>query len=67
LARYPEIKAILNALVATFPGGGQEVAPEIISECQGVWRTLNAEVDIERREPQDVAQDYLAAHGLITP
>jgi osmoprotectant transport system substrate-binding protein len=67
LNTYPEIKAILNALVATFPGGGQDVTPEIISECQGIWRTLNAEVDIERREPHDVARDYLIAHGLITP
>ena len=67
LSTYPEIETILNALVATFPGGGQEVTPETICECQGIWRTLNAAVDIEKREPQDVARDYLAAHGLITP
>jgi len=67
LDTYPEIEAILNALVATFPGGGQDVTPEIISECQQIWQELNAAVDIGRKEPQDVAQDYLAAHGLITP
>lgn len=67
LDTYPEIKTILNALVATFPGGGQEVTPETISECQGIWRTLNAAVDIEKKEPQDVAHDYLVVHGLIRP
>jgi osmoprotectant transport system substrate-binding protein len=67
LNTYPEIETILNTLVATFPGGGHEVTPEIISACQQIWRKLNAAVDIEKKEPQDVARDYLAAHGLITP
>lgn len=67
LNRYPQIGEILNDLVATFPGDGKEVTPEIISECRGIWRQLNAAVDIERRQPQDVAHEYLVAHGLITP
>jgi len=67
LNKYPQIETILNSLVVTFPGGGEEVTPAVISECQEVWRQLNAAVDIERKEPQDVAHEYLVAHGLITP
>jgi osmoprotectant transport system substrate-binding protein len=67
LNKYPEIADILNKLSATFPGGGRAATPELVSACQKVWQELNAQMDIEKREPQDVARDYLAAHGLIKP
>jgi len=65
LERYPEIEEILNALVATFPGGGEEATPEIVAECQGVWQELNAKVNIDRLEADEVAREYLIEHGLI--
>jgi len=65
LNNYPEIADIINALVATFPGGGKQAIPVIVDECQSIWRQLNAMVDIERMEPRDVASKYLVEHGLV--
>lgn len=65
LDNNPEIEGILNELVATFPGGGESATAEIISECQQVWQELNAKVDIEMMEPDEVAREYLLQHGLI--
>jgi osmoprotectant transport system substrate-binding protein len=66
LAQYPEIADILNELVATFPGGGEEATPEIVAECQHFWAELNAKVDVDLIEPEDVAHEYLLAKGLIS-
>jgi osmoprotectant transport system substrate-binding protein len=65
LDMYPEIEDILNELVATFPGGGMEATPALVAQGQAVWQELNAKVDIELMEPEEVAHDYLVAHGLI--
>jgi len=66
LDEYPEIEGILNELVATFPGGGGLATPEIVAQGQAVWQTLNAKVDVDMIEPEDVAHDYLVGQGLIT-
>ncbi len=66
LSTYPEIEGILNDLVATFPGGGAAATPEIVTEGQKAWQELNAKVDIDKMEPEEVAHEYLIAHGLIT-
>ena len=66
LSTYSEIEGILNELVATFPGGGATATPEIVSEGQKAWQELNAEVDLDKLEPDEVAHAYLIAHGLIT-
>ena len=65
LDKYPEIADILNELVATFPGGGVASTPEIVAQGQQVWQALNAKVDIDKMEPDEVAHEYLVAHGLI--
>jgi osmoprotectant transport system substrate-binding protein len=65
LDMYPEIQDILFKLAAIFPGGGKAATPEIVTECQKIWQKLNAEVDIEKKEPGEVATDYLMQHGLI--
>jgi len=65
LDMYPEIEDILNELVATFPGGGMAATPALVAQGQAVWQELNAKVDIELMEPEEVAHDYLVAHGLI--
>jgi osmoprotectant transport system substrate-binding protein len=59
LVKHPEIAAILNKLVAAFPGGGSPATPEIVAECRKVWQKLNTEVDIEKMEPREVAHKYL--------
>ena len=59
LVKHPEIAAILNKLVAVFPGGGSPATPEIVAECRKVWQKLNTEVDIEKMEPMEVAHNYL--------
>jgi hypothetical protein len=51
--------------VDTFPGGGQPATPEIVAQGQAVWQELNAKVDIEKMEPDEVAREYLLQHGLI--
>jgi len=51
--------------VATFPGGGKLAAPEIVAEGQAVWQALNAKVDIDKMEPDEVAHEYLVKNGLI--
>ena len=66
LAQYPEIADILNELVATFPGGGEAATPEIVGEGQKAWQELNAKVDIDKMEPEEVAHEYLVANGLIS-
>ncbi len=66
LDQYPELEDILNELVATFPGGGQDATAQIISDCQSVWQGLNAEVDIDKLEPDEVAQSYLEDKELLT-
>ncbi len=65
LDKYPEIADILNELVTTFPGGGKLAAPEIVAEGQRVWQALNAKVDINKMEPDEVAHGYLVKNGLI--
>jgi len=65
LDKYPEIADIINALVATFPGGDERATPQIVSECQKIWQKLNEEVDIEKTEPKEVALHYLVQHSLI--
>lgn len=63
--RCPEVVNILKDLTATFPGGGRPATPEAIGACQKVWQELNAEVDIEKMEPTEVAHEYLRGQGLI--
>jgi osmoprotectant transport system substrate-binding protein len=65
LDKYPEIQDILYRLAATFPGGGKRATPEIVTECQKAWQKLNAMVDIDKKEPKEVAHEYLVEHGLI--
>jgi osmoprotectant transport system substrate-binding protein len=65
LDKYPEIADILNELVATFPGGGKSATPAIVAQGQKVWQALNARVDIDKMEPDEVAREYLVAQGLI--
>ncbi|MBW1996732.1 MAG: glycine/betaine ABC transporter substrate-binding protein [Deltaproteobacteria bacterium] len=65
LDQYPKIADIINRLVATFPGSGNSTTPKRVAECQKVWQELNAKVDIEKKEPQEVAREYLIAHGLV--
>jgi osmoprotectant transport system substrate-binding protein len=65
LDKYPEIEDIINELVATFPGGGQDATPSIIAQGQKVWQELNAMVSVNM-EPDEVARQYLLEHGLIS-
>jgi osmoprotectant transport system substrate-binding protein len=65
LDTYPEIAGILNELVASFPGGGQQATSEIVAEGQTVWQELNAKVKIDGMEPAEVAREYLVENGLI--
>ncbi len=65
LDKHPEIVDILNELVATFPGGGELAAPEIVAAGQTVWQALNASVDIDKMEPDEVAREYLIKNGLV--
>jgi len=65
LDENPEIEDILNELVATFPGGGESATAQIVSAGQQVWQELNAKVDIDKMEPDEVAHEYLVEHGLI--
>ncbi len=65
LDKYPEIAGILNELVATFPGGGELAIPEIVAEGQTIWQALNANVDINKMEPDEVAHEHLVKNGLI--
>ncbi len=65
LGKYPEIADILNELAATFPGGGKSATPAIIGEGQKTWQALNARVDIDKLEPDEVAREYLLKCGLV--
>jgi len=65
LDKYPEMADILHELVATFPGGGELAAPEVVAEGQKVWQELNAKVDINKMEPDEVAHEYLVKYGLL--
>jgi osmoprotectant transport system substrate-binding protein len=65
LNEHPEIEDILNELVATFPGGGEPTTPEIVAEGQKAWQELNAKVDIDMMEPEEVAYEYLVGNGLV--
>jgi osmoprotectant transport system substrate-binding protein len=65
LDMYPEVAVILNELVASFPGGGQPATTGRIYECQRVWQELNAKVNVDGMEPEEVAREYLIEQGLI--
>jgi osmoprotectant transport system substrate-binding protein len=65
LAKNPEIKEILNELVATFPGGGKAATHDIIAKCQKVWQELNSTAEIDKIDAKEVAHAYLVKHGLI--
>ena len=47
------------------PGGGQPATTGRIYECQKVWQELNAKVNIDGMELEEVAREYLIEHGLI--
>jgi len=65
LDKYPEIEDILNELVATFPGGGEAATTALVAEGQKAWQALNSRVDNDKMEPDEVAREYLIAHGLV--
>jgi len=65
LNEYPEIEDILNELVATFPGGEETATPTTVAQCQEAWQELNARVDIDLVEPEDVVHEYLLVNDLI--
>jgi osmoprotectant transport system substrate-binding protein len=65
LEKYPEIEDLINEFVATFPGGGQSATPALVGDGQKAWQALNAQVDVDKMEPDEVAQQYLADKGLI--
>ncbi len=65
LDKYPEIKDIINELVATFPGGGKSASPAIVAEGQKAWQELNSRVDIDKMEPDEAALEYLQENGLL--
>ncbi|MFP3952926.1 MAG: glycine betaine ABC transporter substrate-binding protein [Candidatus Acetothermia bacterium] len=65
LKQYPEIEDILNELVASFPGGGEDWTPQLMVESQKEWSALNGMVDIDRMDADEAAEDYLKEHGLI--
>lgn len=65
LAKYPQVADIINRLVATFPGGGEPAALQSIARCRKIWQKLNADVDIGKMEPGEVAHKYLYQHKLI--
>lgn len=66
LEKYPEVKDIINKLVATFPGGGQSATGESVAQGQQIWQGLNAKVDVDKMEPDEVARQYLLDKGLIS-
>ncbi len=65
LDEYPEIEDILNELVATFPGGGESATAALVAEGQKIWQALNAKVDIDKMEPDEIAHEYLEKEDLI--
>jgi osmoprotectant transport system substrate-binding protein len=65
LDNYPEIQDILFRLADTFPGGADTPTPEIVTQCQKAWQKLNAKVDVQKKEPTEVAHRYLVENGLI--
>jgi osmoprotectant transport system substrate-binding protein len=57
LDAYPGIEGVLNDLVAAFPSDPAEARAEMTA--------LNARVDNDLLEPEDVARDWLQEKGLI--
>jgi len=57
LDEYPEIEGLLNELVAAFPSDPAEARAEMTA--------LNARVDNDFLEPEDVAREWLSDNGLI--
>jgi glycine betaine/choline ABC-type transport system substrate-binding protein len=57
LDEYPEIAGILEELVGTFSSDPAEARAEMTA--------LNARVDNDQLEPEDVAREWLEDHGLI--
>lgn len=65
LEKYPEIKKVLNELVASFSGGGKDWTPQYTAEARKTWSALNGRVDIEKLDAETVAHEYLVEHGLV--
>ena len=57
LDEYPEIEEILMELVLAFPSDAAEARAEMTA--------LNARVDSDRLEPEEVAREWLIEKGLI--
>ena len=57
LAQYPEIEELLADLIAAFPSDPAEARAEMTA--------LNAQVDNDLLEPEDVAREWLMSKGLI--
>lgn len=58
LDEHPEIETLLSGLVAAFPSDPALARAEMTA--------LNALVDVELQEPEDVARDWLVENGLIS-
>jgi len=65
LEKYPEVGAILNELVLAFAGGGIPYSDAKLQRAQAAWQGLNMLVDMEKREPDEVAHDWLLTNGLL--
>jgi osmoprotectant transport system substrate-binding protein len=57
LAANPGLEDVLNELIAAFP--------EDPTEARAEMTALNAKVDIDLMEPEEAAQEWLQAKGLI--
>jgi len=66
LEKYPEVGIVLNELVAAFANAS--VVPyttEKLANAQRMWQWFNGKVDIEKKDANEAAYDFLVEHNLV--
>lgn len=57
LLKSPELAPLLNSIIDAFPKDR--------AECRTTMTALNAKVDIDKKDPEDVAREFLIERSLI--
>ena len=64
---YTPAPTVLTSRLARWPTLGDDLAGLIAALDTPAITQLNAQVDVEKRSPEEVARDFLVTRGLISP
>jgi osmoprotectant transport system substrate-binding protein len=64
---YTPAPTVLTSRLTRWPGLADDLAGLTAALDTPTITALNAQVDVEKRTPEEVARDFLVTRGLISP